>query len=132
MRLDGRAYGVLMKAIEELVERSENGAVVVVEGERDLKALRALGVRGVIVKSSNRPNVEVVESIGCGDVIIMTDWDRRGEKLKDDLVAIFNALGVVPDVEIRRRIFSILGRITTRVEDLPSVIERLTVGGVMG
>jgi len=123
LKLDVRAYEAVMEAIRELAERAENGAVIVVEGLRDVMALRRLGVRGRIVTSSNRPNVEVVDSVGCGDVIIMTDWDRRGEKLKDDLVSMFKSVGVVPDVEIRRRIFSMVGRITTEVEDLPRLLE---------
>jgi len=123
LKLDVRAYEAVMEAIRELAERAENGAVIVVEGLRDVMANRRLGVRGRIVTSSNRPNVEVVDSVGCGDVIIMTDWDRRGEKLKDDLVSMFKSVGVVPDVEIRRRIFSMVGRITTEVEDLPRLLE---------
>ncbi len=125
MKLSLEAYLRLKAAIEELVERSEEGAVIIVEGRRDVESLRKLGVRGKIVTSSNHSNAEIVDSVGCRDVIIMTDWDRRGEKLKDDLLAKFSSWGVVPDVEIRKRIFSIIGREVTEVEDLADFVLKL-------
>jgi len=125
MKLSVEAYLKLKAAIDELIERSENGAVIVVEGINDVKALRRLGVRGEIVTSSNHSNAELVDFIGCRDVIIMTDWDKKGEALKNDLVVKFSSWGVIPDVEIRKRIFSIIGREITEVEDLAEFIFKL-------
>ena len=105
MKLNLEAYLKLKAAIDELIERSENGAVIVVEGLNDVKALRRLGVKGEIITSSNHSNAELVDFIGHREVIIMTDWDKKGESLKNDLVMKFSSWGVIPDVEIRRRIF---------------------------
>ncbi len=125
MKLSVEAYLKLKAAIDELIERSENGAVIIVEGINDVKALRKLGVRGEIVTSSNHSNAELVDFIGHRDVIIMTDWDKKGEALKNDLVLKFSSWGVIPNVEIRKRIFSIIGREVTEVEDLAEFMFKL-------
>ncbi len=125
MKLKIEAYLKLKAAIDELIERSEEGAVIVVEGKNDIRSLRRLGVRGEILTSSNHSNAELVDMIGCREVIILTDWDKKGEALKDDLVVKFSSWGVIPNVEIRRRIFSIIGKEVTEVEDLADFIFKL-------
>ncbi len=125
MKLKLEAYLKLKAAIDELIERSEEGAVIVVEGKNDKQSLRRLGVRGEILTSSNHSNAELVDLIGCREVIILTDWDKKGEALKDDLVIKFSSWGVVPNIEIRRRIFSIIGKEVTEVEDLADFIFKL-------
>lgn len=125
MKLSFEAYLKLKAAIDELIERSENGAVIVVEGLNDVKALRRFGIKGEIVTSSNHSNAELVDFIGHREVIIMTDWDKRGEALKNDLITKFSSWGVIPDVEIRRRIFSIVGREVTEVENLAEFVFKL-------
>lgn len=125
MKLNLEAYLKLKAAIDELIEKSENGAVIVVEGINDVKALRRLGVKGEIITSSNHSNAELVDFIGHREVIIMTDWDKKGEALKNDLVMKFSSWGVIPDVEIRRRIFSIVGREITEVENLAEFMFKL-------
>ena len=125
MKLKLEAYLKLKAVIDELIERSEEGAVIVVEGRNDKRSLRRLGVRGEILTSSNHSNAELVDIVGCREVIILTDWDRKGEALKDDLVVKFSSWGVIPNVEIRRRIFSIIGKEVTEVEDLADLIFKL-------
>ena len=97
------------KELEELLERSENGAVVIVEGARDRECLVLLGVRGRIVEASSRPADDVAEEV-CGlssDVLIFTDTDRKGLILAEKLVRAFECRGVIPDVKISRRMLSL-------------------------
>ncbi len=125
MKLKIEAYLKLKATIDELIERSEEGAVIIVEGKNDIRSLRMLGVKGEILASSNYSNAELVDLVGRREVIILTDWDKKGEALKDDLVMKFSSWGVVPNVEIRRRIFSIIGREVTEVEDLADFMFKL-------
>jgi len=127
MKLDCEALLILMRAIEELRALAEEGAVIIVEGKRDVEALRRLGIEGRIVASANRSNADIVDAVGMigREVVILTDWDRRGEALKDDLVVKLSSWGITPNLEIRRRIFSIVGRIVTEVEDLADFMEQL-------
>ncbi len=125
MKLKIEAYLKLKATIDELIERSEEGAVIIVEGKNDIRSLRMLGVKGEILASSNHPNAELVDLVGCREVIILTDWDKKGEALKDDLVMKFSSWGVIPNVEIRRKIFSIIGKEVTEVEDLADFMLKL-------
>jgi len=122
MKLSLDAYLKLRSLIDELIKYSEDGAIIIVEGKNDVKALRMLGVKGEIVTSANCSNAKLVDKIRNRNVIILTDWDRRGDDLEKDLVTKFSSWGVVPDTELRRKIFSIVGRTVTSVEDLVKFI----------
>jgi len=80
----GRRAGVDPDALEELVsslvEASKEGTAIVVEGERDERSLRELGVTGPILRAARWPALEVAEeaALEYGNVIILTDWDRGG------------------------------------------------------
>jgi 5S rRNA maturation endonuclease (ribonuclease M5) len=125
MRFGAEVYLKLKSAIDELIERSDEGAIIIVEGVKDVEALRRLGVKGKIVTSANYSNAEVVDLIGRREVIIMTDWDKKGSALERDLVIKFSSWGVVPNTELRKRIFSIIGREVTSVEDLADFMLKL-------
>ncbi|ADB58174.1 toprim domain-containing protein [Archaeoglobus profundus] len=115
-------YGDFIKALEELIERARDGAVVLVEGRRDVKALRELGVEGKILPISNIPRAKLIELVE-GDVIILTDWDEKGERLKREIFEKLLSNGVVADVSIRRKIFSAVN--VTEVEDLAKLVFKL-------
>ncbi len=127
MKLDCEAFLLLMRVIEDLKTLSKEGAVIIVEGRKDVEALRKLGIDGKIVASANHSNADIADMVGMVSkkVVILTDWDRRGEALKDDLVMKLSSWGITPNLEIRRRIFSIVGRMITEVEDLADFIEQL-------
>lgn len=112
------------KVLRELIERSKEGATILVEGRRDVQALRYLGVEGKIIPVSNVPRANLIEGIR-GDVIILTDWDEKGEILKRDLYNKLLSNGIVADVEIRRKIFSVVD--VTEVEDLVKAFIRLQI-----
>lgn len=122
MKLSLDAYLKLKFLIDELIRNSEDGAIIIVEGKNDVKALRMLGVRGEIVTSANCSNAKLVDKIKNKNVIILTDWDRRGNDLEKDLITKFSSWGVVPDTEHRKKIFSLVGRTVTSVEDLVKLI----------
>jgi 5S rRNA maturation endonuclease (ribonuclease M5) len=70
----------LEKALSEL--RDENKKIpVVVEGEKDVDALRKLDLKGIII--SVNAGVSLTDFCDrlagkCKEIIILTDWDRRG------------------------------------------------------
>lgn len=113
----------LEEILRELNKRSENGAVIIVEGPGDVSSLRNLGIGGDIVTSSNIPDAHLVDGIGKKDVIILTDCDRRGEAIEKSLMNKFSSWGVTPDVEFKKRIFSILKEIH-EIEDLAKYVEK--------
>lgn len=68
------------KALSELTEENKK-VPIIVEGNRDIKALRKLGITGEII----RLNIGKSISDFCDmiskkykNIIILTDWDRKG------------------------------------------------------
>lgn len=77
---------VLVEMFSTIDEQYE-GLLIVVEGKRDEKVLRELGVRARIVKTqSGKPRLEFLEEIASaegkgGQVLILTDFDPEGVDL---------------------------------------------------
>lgn len=113
----------LEEIFKELRRRSENGAVIIVEGPGDVASLRSLGVRGDIMTSSNTPDAVLVDEIGKKDVIILTDCDRRGDTMEKSLWNKFSSWGVTPDTEFKKKIFSVIKEIH-EIEDLAKYLEK--------
>ncbi len=117
----------LEELIESLVEASEEGAAVIVEGERDEQSLRDLGVRGPIVRASRRPALEVAEKAARNyrEVVILTDWDRAGEELARRMGQHFQGTRAKVDVETRERLKRMVRREIKDVESLSRFVERV-------
>ena len=113
-------FEALMKVIEELRIKSDNGSAILVEGKKDRIALRNLGIRGDIIEISSIPNSALADMIGEREAVILTDWDERGEKILKQIAGIIN----FKDLKIRRRIISITGKYIHSVEELPIFIEK--------
>jgi 5S rRNA maturation endonuclease (ribonuclease M5) len=75
-----RSLEDVQKALSELIE--ENNLIpVIVEGEKDVDALRRLGLTGkIITLNSGLTIIDFCDKIADEhkEVIILTDWDRKG------------------------------------------------------
>jgi len=100
-----------MEALEVLGDLLEDlgylVGVVVVEGPRDVEALRLLGFEGRVdvcsrVKVSDADLVESFVQDGV-PVVILTDFDEEGRRLNRDLTRILERRGVKVEVGLRRR-----------------------------
>ncbi len=105
----------LIKALEELKEKAREGWVIVVEGIRDLKALRLLGVEGEIITFSSY--CDTADKIKNRKTIILTDFDKKGFEIEKGLVKALSSWGNTPDIELKRKIFSAVKGVK-RVEEL--------------
>ena len=77
-------YKIIIENIEknlsELIEENKN-IPIIVEGEKDIIALKKLGVSGEIISvNSGVSLIDFCDRIAneYKDIIILTDWDRRG------------------------------------------------------
>lgn len=71
------------KAIQQLKNLNEK-VPIIVEGEKDVEALRFLGMEGVILPLHSGKNiVNFCDSIALhySEIILLTDWDKKGWKL---------------------------------------------------
>ena len=113
--------------IDEMIERTQSGAVVVVEGKRDIIALKKLGITGHIETSTHQPLLVFAENLAkdATQIIILTDWDRRGDILADRITTYLQNIGITPDLDIRRRISSLVKREVKDVESLYTYMVKL-------
>lgn len=113
-----------MTAALDSLEELARDHVILVEGAKDERALRSLGIQGEFfhVQSSGGPvrAAEHVWSVG-GSAVIMTDWDRRGDSLADDLRINLRSLGVAYDDSVRSELSRACGKYCMDVESLDSV-----------
>ena len=124
-------YDRLVEVLGELVEANED-APVVVEGERDVKALRALGLTGEIVTLHRGVTVfHLCERLAADHrrVVILTDWDVRGGQLARLLRDGLAANGVKYDDDLRARLAALCQKDIKAVEDLQTYVARLAPRG---
>ena len=114
----------LQKALDELQEGNLTTPVIV-EGEKDAKSLRRLGLTGaVLTVNSGLSLFNFCEDISRKHetVIVLTDWDSRGgtlcRRLKEGLVA----NGVRPNLEHRQKIAVLCRKDVKDVEGLPNYL----------
>lgn len=117
----------LEELIASLVEASEEGAAVIVEGVRDERSLRDLGVEGPIVRASRRPALEVAEEAARDfkEIVILTDWDRAGEELAKKMELHLQSTAAKVDLETRERLKRMVRREIKDVESLSRFVERV-------
>lgn len=118
----------LDKVLEDLTEKNRD-APIIVEGEYDRRALRALGVVGDIRMINEGSTIfRLCESIAAGhrEAIILTDWDVRGGRLARQLRDGLSANGVRFDEEIRARFTLLCRKDITDVESLHGFVERVS------
>ena len=115
------------EALDRLIDLSASH-MILVEGNKDVAALRNLGVEGdfFCVQSGGGPVRAAEHAWRSGKpAIIMTDWDRRGGNLAHLLRENLHSLGVVYDDAIRSD-FAVTCRIYSKdVESLDSVYRLL-------
>ena len=111
-------------ALEELVEIN-NSVPVIVEGVKDQRALRKLGLIGTIIKINKGMSLSDFSdwiSVRYKKVIILSDWDRRGGSLCRRLKELLEGR-VQIDVEFRQRLSTYA--MIKKVEGLPSWLETI-------
>lgn len=117
----------IRRTLEELAAKNEDSPIVV-EGERDVQALRALGVGGrIITLHRGVPVLRLCEELAreAREVIILTDWDLKGGRLAKALREGFAANGVRYDEAPRARLAVLTRSSVNAVEDLASYVESL-------
>lgn len=116
--------------IAKLIEESAKGKLIVVEGAKDIQALRILGVNGTIltVKTGGKSFLGAtaeIEQRGTDDVILLLDFDRRGKegtrRLKQDL----ERAKIKVDMRFWHGFQALVGRHVQCVEGLSSYLDTL-------
>jgi len=92
--------------IEEIIEEVESGSAVVVEGKKDRACLEGLGVpaRGIVELNKGKNLAEAARDISARRVVLLTDSDRTGARLKKELHELLVSEGKKVNVEIRSQL----------------------------
>ncbi len=117
----------LEELIASLIDASCQGAAVIVEGRRDLQALRSLGLPGPVIMASRRPALELAEDAArnYSQIILLTDWDRKGDEMCKTIDLHLRSVGSRPDKEIRSRLGKLVKKEIKDVESLGRYAERM-------
>lgn len=121
---DAERLEALEDCLARLSEMAEDG-VLLVEGTKDVAALRSVGVDGEFfcVQSGGGPlrAAEHVWERGRR-AIVLTDWDRRGGNLADSLRRDLESLCVPYDDTIRRELAVLCRPYSKDVESVDTVL----------
>lgn len=117
----------LEEQISALLEASHKGAAIIVEGLRDERALRSLGVSGPVIMASRRPAIELAEDAArrYGAIVVLTDWDLKGDEMALKIEQHLRSAGVRADMEIRSRLKKLVRKEIKDVESLSLYVERM-------
>ena len=104
-------YDNLEKILQQL---REDPRPKIVEGKRDKQALQELGISNIKTLTTNLQDT----AANTSEPIILTDYDRSGEKLKKRLEELLRNEGKKTNTEYRRKLRLLTG-INTIEELLP-------------
>jgi 5S rRNA maturation endonuclease (ribonuclease M5) len=117
----------LEEQISALLEASDSGAAIIVEGMRDMQALRALGAKGPIIQASCRPALELAEDVArrFEVIIVLTDWDGKGDEMAGVIDRHLRSAGIRANLDIRSRLKKLVKKEIKDVESLSLYVERM-------
>ncbi|MCQ1534323.1 toprim domain-containing protein [Methanosarcina sp. KYL-1] len=129
--VDVEIYRKRLERVEELLselsEYARKGAIIIVEGKRDVLSLKKLGIEGSFELATRHSLFNFSERIARQDreIIVLTDWDRRGEILASKLSEYFGNLGIKPELQIRNKLKLITQKEIKDVESLHTYVSKL-------
>lgn len=102
---------------------------ILIEGKKDEKALKNLGVDGDFIKVSGSGlrlfEIAEMAAVSSRKVVILTDFDKKGSELARRLSRDIQSLGSHPDLEIRKNIIKVARKHIKDIESLPKHINQL-------
>jgi 5S rRNA maturation endonuclease (ribonuclease M5) len=110
----------LEELILELKNLSDAGAIIVVEGRKDVESLRSLGINGEVKLSSQQPLLDFTEKLSRSgeEIVLLTDWDRKGGMVARKITDYLHAYSIIPNMNIRARIGFLVKK---RIKDIESL-----------
>jgi 5S rRNA maturation endonuclease (ribonuclease M5) len=110
--------------LEEILEELEN-KLLIVEGKRDEKALKSLGLKHIIA-INGRPLYQVVELVikRKKEVVILTDFDKKGREINRKLAYMLQKRGKPPNSKLRCKVMSLE---KNKIEDFGANSKNITL-----
>ncbi len=126
--IDYKLIDCLSALVKNLNDESRAGALVVVEGRRDVEALNAIGFEGHIFMLSHRGrfSVLVAEAERYKKTILLLDLDTKGRVLTKRAALLLQQKKQKIDLRFRRELASITKGRLRHIEELGTYKEYLT------
>ena len=120
----------ILHVFECLAEESAKGALIIVEGKKDIETLRVLGVEGKIIsaKTGGKSILDVVfevEKCKTKEVIMLLDFDRRGKEWTKRLKQQLERTRIKPNLTFWLELSSLVGKEVKDIESLATYMETL-------
>ena len=120
----------ILRLLDKIVSEAAKGVPVVVEGQKDVDALRQLGVQGTIVssKTSGKSFLDMlteIETLNVRRIILLLDFDRRGVEWTHRLKQHLEKTKITPNLNFWNELYGLVGRDLKDIEGLPSYLETL-------
>jgi 2,5-diamino-6-(ribosylamino)-4(3H)-pyrimidinone 5'-phosphate reductase len=120
----------ILQILEQLAEETAKGTPIIVEGKKDIEALKAFNVEGKIIsaKTGGKTLLDTVlelEKTHSKKVILLLDFDRRGKELTKNLEKHFERMRIEVNLKFWRELLGLAGKELKDVEGLASYIETL-------
>jgi 5S rRNA maturation endonuclease (ribonuclease M5) len=120
----------IQRIIDCLVEESTRGTPIIVEGKKDIKTLRTLGVKGAILsaKTGGKSRLDIVSEVQgtrTNDVVLLLDFDRRGREWTCFLKAQLEKAKVKPDLTFWNQLHRFAGKDLKDIEGLATYLENM-------
>jgi|TARA_B100001758_G_scaffold63599_2_gene52973 5S rRNA maturation endonuclease (ribonuclease M5) len=124
-----KRFEIAAVVLADARKENRDGKVVLVEGKRDVRALKNLGFTGEIVQLNRGWPVDKVvvwmfEKYQMPPIVLM-DWDRTGGRLQKSIQSKFQSLDVLIPDEPRRTLSKAIRPDTLCVEALNSLADYL-------
>lgn len=120
----------LAELLEKLVAESAKGVPIVVEGQKDVGALRQLNVEGRVVssKTSGKSFLDIlteIENLRVREVILLLDFDRRGVEWTHRLKRHLEKTRIKPNLTFWNQLYGLVGRDLKDIQGLPTYLKTL-------
>ncbi len=124
---DERRFKLITRLLQRLAAKGEKGIPIIVEGKKDLLALRKLGINGKVlcVKNSCESFVDFLDRVESEEVVLLVDFDKGGASIAKNIVPYLEGRGVKVNSVFWRGIRSLVRRDIKDVEGFPSYLEKL-------
>ena len=114
-----------------LEELKNINSPIIVEGKRDTIALKKIGIKDEIIELNDGTSVlttieRIFQNSGPStEFIIMTDWDKTGNKLAKQLILYGEASDLKPNDDLRRKLSRFTDKEISCVEELSTFAHSL-------
>jgi len=114
----------IYKILTSLSEESLNGTPIIVEGKKDVIALRMFGVKGIIitVKTKGKSFLDVISEIqktNVSEIILFLDFDKRGKEATKCLQKNLEHLKIRYNLTFWRELHNLTRKELQYIESLP-------------